>query len=141
MHFVMSTRIAFVVAMIVLLSLAEPGYDRKNSLTTFCRNSGVSCGSKPLIGSPPSWASAGEGANIAFSRATVVLHPGRHHRTLDQISLIDFHVRRFHHRDPAVLVRVIRNQARILQHVVVDCHNYAFNGREQIHAGVATGQA
>ena len=122
--------------MIFLLSVANSGYDKKNSFTTFCRNSGVSRGSKPLIGPPPSWASAGDGDNIALQPGKVVLHPGRHHRTLDQIPLIDFEVGAFHDRNPAVLIGIVCDQARISQRVIVDCHNHTFNRREQIQTRI-----
>src|ERR1700722_11374 len=47
-------------------------YDSKNSFTTFCFNSGVSRGSRPLIGVPPSCARAGDDSvNIALSRLTL----------------------------------------------------------------------
>ena len=62
------------------------------------------------------------------------MHPGRYHRTLDQIPLIDFEVRRFHDRDPASFVGIVCDQAGVAQRIVIDGRDHAFNGREQIHA-------
>src|SRR5208282_3880581 len=72
MHFVMSTKIPLVLAMTLLLSQPEFRYDNRNSFTTFFCSSGVSRGSTPLTGDPPSCARAGEDSvNIAFSRVTL----------------------------------------------------------------------
>src|SRR5208337_4932485 len=70
----------------------------------------------------------------------VVLHSGRDHRALNQVPLIHGQVGRLHGGQPAVLVRIIRDQAGIPERVVVDCRDYALHGREQIDAGVAAVQ-
>ena len=93
MHFVISTRIALVVAMTFSFPWQRPskplrGY-KKNSFTTFRRNSGVSCGSNPLIGRAAILRQCRCRRQHCVQPSSVILHPGRHHRTLDQVPLID----------------------------------------------------
>src|SRR5208282_5892839 len=98
MHFVMSTKIPLVLAMTLLLSQPEFRYDNRNSFTTFFCSSGVSRGSTPLTGVQPGY---------------VVLHPGRNHRALNQVSLIHSQVGGLHHGEPSMLIRIVAHQAGI----------------------------
>ena len=122
--------------------MAEFAYDRKNSFTTVLPQFRIQLREQSFDGSAAILGKGGSGAGQhGIEAGGVVLHPRRHHRTLNQVPLIDFEVGSFDHGDPSVLIGIAGEQARIAQHIVVDRGDDAFDGREQIDTGVAAGQS
>ena len=136
----MSTRIALPVSMVVLLSSfdfsaslrARRDYARKNSFSSFCRNSGETRVSKPGIGNPPSAAMVGrELRHHAIQARDVVLQPRRYHSALHEIFLVDGDVGRLHSCNPAFLIRIAAGERRFVEDVAIDFGDHAFHRRNK----------